>query len=60
MVGAKPRKSYRNLFKKSWILPLPCEYIFLRINFIVNYPENVKKNSAARSNNTRNKYHLSG
>ena len=36
MVGTKHESSYRNLFKTSEILPLPCEHIFSLMNFIVN------------------------
>jgi hypothetical protein len=36
IAGVKPRHSSRNLFKRLEILPLPCEYIFSLMNFIVN------------------------
>jgi hypothetical protein len=39
MAGAKPRNSCRSLFKELEILPLPCEYIFSLMNFIINNPE---------------------
>ena len=36
MVGVKPRNSCRYLFKWPTILPVPCEYIFSLMSFIVN------------------------
>jgi hypothetical protein len=58
IAGVKPRNSCRNLFKGLEILPLPCEYIFLLMNFIVNNQELFQTNSAAHSVNTRNKHQL--
>jgi hypothetical protein len=54
MVGIKPRN---DLFKRSKILPLPCEYTFSLVNLIVNNHEKIS-NSAVHSINTRKKYHL--
>jgi hypothetical protein len=36
IAGVKPINSCRKLFKRLEILPLPCEYIFSLMNFIVN------------------------
>jgi hypothetical protein len=36
MMGVKSHNSCRGLFKRLEILPLPCKYIFLLINFITN------------------------
>jgi hypothetical protein len=40
------------------ILPLPCEYIFTLMNFVVNNQEHFQTNSAIHSVNTRNRDHL--
>jgi hypothetical protein len=44
MAGVKPRISYRTL-KRLDTLPLPCDYIFSLINFIVNNQELFQTNS---------------
>jgi hypothetical protein len=36
MVDAHPRTSCRSLFKKLEILPVPCQYIFSLMNFLVD------------------------
>jgi hypothetical protein len=36
IAGVKPRNSCRNLFMRLEMLPLPCEYIFTLMNFVVN------------------------
>jgi hypothetical protein len=56
IAGVKPRHSCGNLFKRLEILPLPCEYIFSLMNFIVNNQELVQTNSAVHSVNTRSKH----
>jgi hypothetical protein len=58
MLGVKPQNSCRGLFKRLQILPLPCEYIFSLLNFIMNNQEHFQTNSAVHSVNTRNKHHL--
>jgi hypothetical protein len=58
MVGIKPQNSCRDLFKRLQILPLPCEYIFSLLNFIISNQEHFQANSAVHSINTRNKHHL--
>jgi hypothetical protein len=35
MASAKPKNSFRSLFKKLQILPLPCEYILSLMNSVV-------------------------
>jgi hypothetical protein len=58
MVGRKPQYSCIDLFKRLLILPLPCEYIFSWLNFIISNQEHFHANSAVHSVNTRNKHHL--
>jgi hypothetical protein len=58
LAGAKPRNSRRSLFKKLEVLPLPCEYIFSLMNFIVNNQERFQTNSAKHNVNTGHKDHL--
>jgi hypothetical protein len=58
MVDIKPQNSCRDLFKRSQILPLVCEYIFSLLNFAINKQEHFQANSAVHSVNTRNKHHL--
>jgi IS1 family transposase len=58
MVGAQPRTPCRSLFKKLEILPIPCQYIFSLINFILNNQEHFQTNSSIHSIDTRNKHHL--
>jgi hypothetical protein len=41
MVNAKPRSSYRSLFKKLEILPVPFQYVFSWMNVNVSNQENV-------------------
>jgi hypothetical protein len=58
MVGAKPIISCSSLFKKFDILPIPCQYIFSIMNFIINNQENFQAHSSVHSINTRNKHNL--
>jgi hypothetical protein len=55
MAGVKLRNSCRSLFKRLEILTLPCEYIFLLMNFIVNNQEHFQINAVVHGVNTRNK-----
>jgi hypothetical protein len=55
---AKPQNYCRDLFKRLQILPLPCEYIFSLLNFIISNHKNFQVNSAVHSVNTRNKQHF--
>jgi hypothetical protein len=57
MVALKPQHSCRGLFKRLQILPVPCEYIFSLLKFIINNLEHFHS-SAVHSVNTRNKHHL--
>jgi hypothetical protein len=58
MLGIKPQNFCKGLFKRLQMLPLPCEYIFSLLNFIINNQEHFQANSAVHSINTRNKNHL--
>jgi IS1 family transposase len=58
MVGAHPRTSCRSLFKELEILPVPCQYIFSLMNFLVDNKDNFQTNSSIHSINTSNKHHL--
>jgi hypothetical protein len=40
MSGAKPRASCRGLFRKLYILPVPCQYILSVMIFIIDKPNN--------------------
>ena len=53
MVVAKPRTSCRSMSKKSEILPVPCQYVFSFMTFIVNNQENIQEYSSLHSINTR-------
>jgi hypothetical protein len=52
MSGAKPRKSCRSLFMTLKVLPLPQEYIFLLMNFIVYNQEHFNTSSAIHRANS--------
>jgi IS1 family transposase len=58
MVGAQPRTPCRSLFKKLEILPVPCQYIFSLMNFILNNQEHFQTNSSIHSIDTSNMHHL--
>jgi hypothetical protein len=58
MVGIKPQNSCRDLFKRIQILPLPYDYIFSWLNFIISNQGHFQANSVVHSFNTRNKHHL--
>jgi serine/threonine protein kinase len=49
MVGIKPQNFCRGLFKRLQILPLPCEYVFSLLNFIINNQEHFQTNSAVHN-----------
>lgn len=53
IVGAKPRESCRQFFKKLEILTLTNQYIYSLINFLLCNKENFPTNSAIHSINTR-------
>jgi hypothetical protein len=56
MASVKPRSSCRSLFKRLEIFTLPCEYIFILMNFIVNNQEYFQTSSALHHVNTRNRH----
>jgi hypothetical protein len=58
MVGVKPQHLCREVLKKLQILPLPCEYIFSLLIFIINNQKQFQANSAVHSVNIRNKHRL--
>jgi hypothetical protein len=58
IAGIKCRSSCRNLFMRLKILPLPCEYIFTLMNFVVNNQEHFETNSGIHSVITKNRDHL--
>jgi IS1 family transposase len=58
IAGVKSRNSCRNLFMRLEILPLPCEYTFTLMNYVVNNQEHFQTNSAIHSVNTRHRDHL--
>jgi hypothetical protein len=58
IVCPKPQTSFRNLFEKAQILPLPWEYIFTLLNFVLNNLEHFQASSAIHCVNTRNKHNL--
>jgi hypothetical protein len=58
MAGAQPRTSGRCLFKQLEILPVPCQYIFSLMNFIISTEENFQTNLSIHNINIRNKHHL--
>jgi hypothetical protein len=58
MASVKTGNSRRSLFKRLEVLTLPCEYIFLLMNFRVNNQEYFQTNSALHSVNTRNRHDL--
>jgi hypothetical protein len=58
IASVKSRNSCRNLFKRLDTLPLPCEYIFTLMNFVVNNQEYFQTNSAIHNVNARNRNQL--
>jgi hypothetical protein len=57
-VGAQPRTPRKSLFKKLEILPIPCQYIFSLMNFILNNQEHFQTNPSVHSTDTRHKHLL--
>jgi hypothetical protein len=49
MMDVKSHNSCRDLFKRLESLTLPCEYIFLLINFITNSEEHFQTNADVHS-----------
>ena len=58
MAGAQPIPSCRSLFKQVQILPAPCQYILLLMNFVINNQEIFQTNSFIHNINTRKEHHL--
>jgi hypothetical protein len=58
IASVKSRTPCRNLFMSLEILPLPCEYIFTLMNFILNNQEHFQTNSTTHSVNTRKRDYL--
>jgi hypothetical protein len=57
-VGAQPTTPCRSLFKKLDILPIPCQYIFSLMNFILNNQEQFTNKSIYTQYRHSNKHHL--
>jgi hypothetical protein len=51
-VGAQPRTPCISLFKKLEIIPIPCQYVFSLMNFILNNQEQFQTNSSIHSTDT--------
>jgi hypothetical protein len=58
MSGAKPKISYRGLFKKLEILPVPCQYILSLMLFIIDNLNNFQTGLEIHGLHTRSKDHL--
>jgi hypothetical protein len=57
-VGTKPQIPCTDNIIIIQIIPLPCEYIFSLLNFVINNLEHSQTNPAIHCVNTRNKHHL--
>jgi hypothetical protein len=57
MSGAEPRASYRSLFRKLEILPVPCQYMSSML-FIIDNPNNFHTVSEVHGLDTRSKNQL--
>jgi hypothetical protein len=53
MSGAEPRASCRDLFRRHEILPVPCQYIFSLMLFIIDNPNNFQTVSQVHGLHTR-------
>jgi hypothetical protein len=58
MMGVSSICSCRGMFKKIYILPVPCEYIFSSMVFIVNNLDNFQTYSIVYRMNTMAKHQL--
>jgi hypothetical protein len=58
MAGVRSRCSCRGLFKKLDILPVPCQYIFSLMLFVVDNLGSFQTNVTVHGLNTRNKMQL--
>ena len=55
MSGAEPRVSFRGLFRKLEILPVPCQYILSLMLFIIDNPNNFQARLEIHGLHTRSK-----
>jgi hypothetical protein len=58
MAGVRSRCSCRGLFKRLDVLPVPCQYIFSLMTFVVDNLGSFHTNSFVHGLNTRNKTQL--
>jgi len=58
IMGAHPRTSCRELFKKLEILTIPSQYIYSMMSFLIGNQDKFLTNLSVHSINTRNKHHL--
>jgi hypothetical protein len=58
IAGVKSRNSCRNLFMRLEILPLPCEYIFTLLNFVVKNKNIFRQTQQYAVLTLKNKDHL--
>jgi hypothetical protein len=58
VAGTQPKTSYRTLFKQAKILPVPCQYILLLMNFFISNQEIFQTILSVHNINTRHKHQL--
>jgi len=58
MAGAQLKNSYKRVSEESDILPVPRQYIFSLMNFIINNQEMFPTYSSIHNIKTRKKHHL--
>jgi hypothetical protein len=58
VTGTQSKTSYRTLFKQVKILPVPCQYILLLMNFFISNQEIFQTILSVHNINTRNKHQL--
>jgi hypothetical protein len=58
LAAAPPKTLCRSLFKNLEILPIPCDCILSKLNFVVNNQESFQTNLFVHIINSRNKYRL--
>ena len=59
MSGAETRASYRGLFRKLEILPVPCQYILSLMKFIIDNANNFQTGLEIHGLHTRSKNNFS-
>jgi hypothetical protein len=57
-MGVDSRCSYKGLFKKLDILPVPCEHVFSLLMFLIKSYDNFLTSTAVHGVNTRTKHQL--